>query len=160
MLENKKNHKLLFAILCVVLVFLNVGCSNSQESDNTENDIWGIQLTASEITPTGLTLICRQSGGEATGELHTGSFYSLEKKTGNQWSPAEMLPQKYDVAWTSEAWIIPMDDKAEWKVDWEWLYGTLPPGNYRIGKEISDFRKTGDYDTKFYYAEFEVPEIK
>lgn len=31
-----------------------------------------------------------------------------------------------------------------------------PAGKYRIGKEIMDFRSTGDYDTNTYYANFEV----
>ena len=61
-----------------------------------------------------------------------------------------------EIGWTEEAWIIPMNDICEWDVDWEWLYGAVPSGKYRIGKSIDDFRNTGDYDTKNYYAEFEI----
>jgi len=55
-----------------------------------------------------------------------------------------------------EAWIIPMNDSVEWNVDWEWLYGQLSPGTYRIVKEIMNFRGTGDYDKAEYYAEFTI----
>ena len=61
-----------------------------------------------------------------------------------------------EVGWTAEAWIIPMNDTVEWEVDWEWLYGSLTEGRYRIGKEIMDFRGTGDYDKEMHYAEFEI----
>ncbi len=49
-----------------------------------------------------------------------------------------------------------MNDSCEWDVNWEWLYGVLAEGKYRIGKEITDFRDTGDYDSAIYYAEFEI----
>lgn len=118
-------------------------------------EIWGIILSVKDITPMGLT--CTQTGGEPTGELQTGSWYILEKWTQkNGWKEVEWQPQKYDVAWTDEAWIIPKEDTAEWDVDWEWLYGKLSAGSYRIGKSIMDFRETGDYDTQIYYAEFEI----
>jgi len=42
-------------------------------------------------------------------------------------------------------------ENEEWKVDWSWLYGSLDTGEYRIVKDILDFRKTGDYD-KYYLA--------
>jgi hypothetical protein len=41
-------------------------------------------------------------------------------------------------------------------VDWGWLYGALPSGQYRIGKEIMNFRGAGDFDKSMAYAEFTV----
>ena len=49
-----------------------------------------------------------------------------------------------------------MEATTVWEIDWNWLYGELPAGKYRIGKEIMDFRGTGDYDTSIYFAEFEI----
>lgn len=119
---------------------------------------WGITLSAENVTPTGLTIVCTQSGGEATGELQTGSWYILEQMTDNGWTEAEWVPQEHDVAWTAEAWIIPKESSVEWEVDWEWLYGELSPGTYRIGKSVVDFRETGNYDTQNFYAEFAITE--
>lgn len=119
-------------------------------------DTWGIQLTATKITSSGLTLVCNQSGGQPTGDLQTGSPYWLEVRIDNQWVPVEMLPSKYERAWTGEAWIIPTNSIIEWKLNWTELYGKLSAGNYRIGKEIMDFRGSGDYDTNTYYVNFEV----
>ena len=117
-------------------------------------ETWGITLTAENVTPTSATIKCTQSGGEPTGELHTGSWYILETWTQEKgWHEA---PYFAEVAWTQEAWIIPMNDSCEWEVNWEWLYGTLSEGKYRIGKDIIDFRGTGDYDNVIYYAEFEI----
>jgi hypothetical protein len=139
-------------ILLILLTVLAVAGCVEEEID----DPWGIQLKATEITPTGMTLVCKQSGGEPTGELQTGSYLILEESINEQWFPVEMTPSEYERAWTCEAWIIPMNDTVEWKTDWEWVYGDLPDGNYRIGKEIMDSRRAGDYDKKMYYADFEV----
>lgn len=127
-----------------------------KENFATEKPNWGIQLTATNVTPTGLTLVCKQSGGQPTGGLQTGSFYWLEVQIDNEWVSVEMLPREYERAWTDEAWIIPMKDSVEWDMDWESLYGELPIGEYRIGKEIIDFRSTGDYDKNVYYAIFDI----
>lgn len=117
---------------------------------------WGIKLTAENVTATGLTIICKQSGGSPSGELMTGSYYSLETKKDGEW---EKVPVIIDNAsWTDEAWLIPMNDTVTWDVDWSWLYGELSVGEYRIGKEIMDFRKTADYDKAMFYAEFYIVE--
>lgn len=124
-------------------------------SPSVAEDIWGVSLTAKDITPTGLTVVCSQSGGSPTGELSTGSYYILEKETLNIWSEVDYV-QEMEVCWDAVAYTIPMDSTVEWEVTWEWLYGELPAGHYRIGKEVMDFRMAGDYDESMYYAEFEI----
>ena len=120
----------------------------------------GLTLHAKDVTSEGMTIVCTQSGGSPTGELSTGSYYVLEQEVLGVWCIVEYTEdaKSKNIGWTAEAWIIPMNDTVEWEVDWEWLYGSLEPGHYRIGKEIMDFRGTGDYDKEMYYAEFEIKE--
>jgi len=117
---------------------------------------WGVALTAETVTPTGLTVACHHTGGEDVYELHTGSYYVLQKREAGNWVDVECLPQEYEVAWTAEAWIIQKENTTSWDVNWQWLYGELPAGEYRIGKEITNFRGTGDYDSQMLYAEFVI----
>ena len=119
-------------------------------------ETWGITLNVSKVTPKRMTLECNQSGGEPTGELQTGNWYIVERWTKeNGWQEAEYIIDG-NIGWTEEAWMIPMEATTVWEIDWNWLYGELPAGKYRIGKEIMDFRGTGDYDTSIYFAEFEI----
>jgi hypothetical protein len=123
---------------------------------NFEEKTWGITLTVEKITSTSATIKCTQSGGEPTGELHAGSWYFLENWTQeNGW---EEMPYVIDgeITWNDIAWMIPMENTVEWEINWEWLYGAVPKGKYRIGKEITDFRATGDYDKAVYSVEFEI----
>ncbi|NLX75372.1 MAG: M56 family metallopeptidase [Synergistaceae bacterium] len=128
----------------------------SFQQDTIKDDTWGITLSTVDVTPKGLTIAYTQKDGAPTGDLQTGSHYWVEKYQTNKWVSLMHLPQEHDIAWTSEAWRIPTDDTVEWKVDWQWIYGKLSKGSYRIGKSITDFRKTGDYDEKVYYAVFEI----
>ena len=117
---------------------------------------WGITLSVKDVTPTGMTLVCSQSGGEITGELECGSDYSLLVNSNGVWNAVPYLVD--EVAWTSEAYCIPMNDSIEFELKWERLYGELPAGTYRVVKGFMDFRGTGDYDTETYHTEFEITE--
>ena len=132
-----------------------VGISRTP-STHAYQDPWGVKLTAMNITPSGLTIVCEQQDGEPTGELNTGSYYGLEILRDGEWVEVELLPMEYELAWTSEAWMIPNNAETEWEVNWSRLYGELPAGSYRISKSVMDFRGTGDYDTKTYYAGFDL----
>lgn len=114
-------------------------------------DEWGITLSVKDVTATGATIVFSQSGGNPTGELDTGSYYRLEHENENMAFIVEG-----EVVWTAEAYMIRKDGKTEMKVNWEWLYGTLEPGTYRIVKQVMDFRGPGDFDEKEYSAEFTI----
>ena len=121
-----------------------------------EKPDWGITLIAKNVTSKGMTLVCRQSGGKITGDLQCGSDYSLLVNTNGVWNAVPYLVD--EVAWTAEAYYIPMNDSIEFELKWERLYGELPAGTYRVVKGFMDFRGTGDYDTETYHTEFEITE--
>lgn len=150
--------KLIVFVLALLFTLSLVGCNlkndgKEQISDGMPNK-WGITLETANVTPKGLTLVCHQLGGEAVFELNTGSFYGLQKLEGAEWIDVEFVPQEYEVAWTSEAWLIQKGSTTEWDINWGWLYGELSSGEYRIVKPISNFRGTGDYDNETFYAGF------
>ena len=121
-----------------------------------EKPDWGITLTAKNVTSKGMTLVCSQSGGEITGELECGSDYSLLVNTNGVWNAVPYLVD--EVAWTAEAYYIPMNDSIEFELKWERLYGELPAGTYRVVKGFIAFRGTGDYDSATFHTEFEITE--
>lgn len=123
-------------------------------------EVWGIRLRVADVTPAGLTLICEQSGGNPTGELQTGPMFWLERQVDGVWENVERRQSGEDAdavyAFEDIAYILQKGSSRVWRIKWSYLYGDLPGGRYRIGKRISDFRGTGDYDTRSYYAEFEI----
>lgn len=92
--------------------------------------------------------------GEPSGELMTGEDYYLIVWRAGHWRMVVPVIENY--AWNSLAHFVPIDSDTEFEIDWEWLYGELEPGTYRIVKEFMDFRKTADYDEAIYWAEFVI----
>ncbi len=132
------------------------GCEGTSASDSDTTYDWGITMTAENVTPSGVDVRIEQSGGEVTGELNTGTYYIVERQENGKWLEVSQLPQVGEVTWLTVALMIQQDYHQTFPTDWGWLYGELPEGNYRIGKWITDFRGTGDYDDCMYYAEFTI----
>lgn len=119
-------------------------------------NILGLELSAKDVTPRGLTLVYTQSDGNITGELQTGSQYLIEEEIDGQWEKVQTIIDEEYVAWTMEAYHIEKNQSTQMNVDWSYLYGELSEGSYRIKKEITDFRGTNNYDNYDYYAYFEI----
>ena len=117
---------------------------------------WGLTLSVKDVTVSGLTLVCTQSGGEPTGDLQTGTEYHLKVLENEVWKDVPTIIENF--GWNSMAYLIPLEDSVEFEINWEWLYGQLPAGIYQIEKEFIDFRETGKYDTAVYEVEFEITE--
>ena len=123
---------------------------------NPEINDWGITLTAKNTSPVGMTIVCTQADYEVTGELFTGSSFSLSRLVDGEWKAVDYLPQEHEVAWTSEAWIIPLEGTVEWETNWDWLYGELPQGRYRLEKGIMNLTEPGNFETCIQFIEFEI----
>ena len=114
---------------------------------------WGLTLSVKDVTESGLTLVCTQSGGELTGELQTGSDYKLIVLK-EAWEDVPTIIEDY--GWDMIAYGVSKNDVTEFEYSWEWLYGKLPAGTYRMVKGFTEYRETGDYDNFTYWVEFEI----
>lgn len=114
----------------------------------------GLSFTLKNISSTGATLVFRIYDTDApTGELEYGDDFLLEIQKDGIWEEVPIhLEGNY--AFNSIAYVIPTEGNSERELDWEWLYGALAPGTYRIKKSIQDFRGSGDYDKYTAYAQF------
>lgn len=124
------------------------------ESEDWATPDWGVVLRVKEATPTGLTLVCTLEGGNATGEVDCGSDYFLSVKKGDAWEPVPTIIENY--GWDAMAYWVEEGRDTVFDISWEWLYGKLPTGTYRLTKGFMDFRGTGDYDTGKYWVEFVI----
>lgn len=117
-------------------------------------DKWGLSLYAENVTKTGMTIKFEQFGGNPTGELQTGEWYKLETTVNDEWQ--EVKTKSENTFWNSIAYNISKNDITDIHVNWEYLYGELSTGFYRLSKRVMDFRSTGDYDEEIYQVHFTV----
>ncbi|HBA49349.1 MAG TPA: hypothetical protein DCZ91_16455 [Lachnospiraceae bacterium] len=120
----------------------------------SENQEIGLYLSLKNVSVAGATLIFNQFDAEApTGELQDGDDFILERYRDGNWEEVPVAV-KGDYGVHDIAYNIPKEEITERELSWEWLYGQLEPGEYRIGKPIQDFRKMADYDEYVIYAYF------
>lgn len=116
----------------------------------------GLSFTLKNISRTGATLVFTQGNeGTPTGELEYGDDYTLEIQKNGKWEQAPIVLEG-DYGFNSIAYIIPSKAASERELKWEWLYGALSTGDYRIVKSILDFRGPGNFDKYTISAQFRL----
>ena len=135
---------------------LNAGEENGKILHNRKlTDKWGITLYAEDVTPKGMTLKIEQFGGNPSGTLEYGAAYFLETTVNDEWQPVETTTGE-PLVWNMLAYSVKMNDISEININWEYGYGELKPGYYRLKKEFMDFRAPGDFDKETYMVHFTI----
>lgn len=123
-------------------------------SYKTINNFNGVTMSVQKetLSADGLTVMFQNQSDKM---CMYGDKFVLEKKINGLWY---QVPVAIDgnYGFNDIGYQLALGQNKEWKVNWKWLYGSLNAGEYRIVKDVSDFRKTGDYDTYFLTAEFEI----
>lgn len=151
-----KTTLLVLSLLLTLSVF--AACEKSPvDADGIPLDPFGVTLSVKDVTPTGLTLVCTQSGGSPSGTLQTAAAFRLDQNVYDHWLYLDtILGKDEEYVWDTVSYTIPRDGKTELVLDWSDLYGTLPAGSYRLAKGISDVRDDGGADAFTYYVEFTI----
>ena len=95
-----------------------------------------VLVSAAEATPSGVTVCFDQYDNTVKAELLTGEFFVLEKKDGDQWT--ELEPVIENAAFNAVGIMLQKGGITRKTYDWEWLYGRLEPGQYRIRVQVVD----------------------
>jgi len=121
----------------------------------SDDEEWGAEMTMTNVTPKGGTLTINVSGSAAGGRLQCGDDFVIEALTENGWEPLEA---RENAVFNSVAYDLDLGKQKETDISWDWIYGELPAGTYRLGKKIMYYRAPGDYDMSELYAQFVIEE--
>ncbi len=114
-----------------------------QYTPESEDTDIGVSMDLSNITPSGATVHFYRYNTENAGELSYGELFILEKEIADsKWEAVPRIIE--DAAFTDIAYVIPENDTSEIEINWEWLYGPLSPGTYRIRKTVLNSKDTGN----------------
>lgn len=146
--------KLLCACLCVLFVLSAFPVLAFAEEEEVESIDWGVTMYVENVTPTGLTLIMRQEGGEHRSSMeYDDTCYSIDVYRDGQWHE---VPTLVYAACPLEADSLMYHKTIRDDLNWERLYGQLAPGHYRIERDFFDYSiSLRDYQL---YAEFIITE--
>jgi len=93
------------------------------------------------------------TNGFGSGRIYFDKSYWLQRNTGNDWQDIQIISS--DV-FPDETYSLAPRQVLNLTEYWAWLYGELPPGEYRIGKSVLHRADDGN-DSQFdLYATFTV----
>ncbi len=72
----------------------------------------------------------------------------------NSWKTVPYITE--NTGWEDISYSLPKEGNVQLTINWESIYGILPPGYYLLSKQFTDFRGAGDYDSGIYYAFFTI----
>lgn len=158
---NKLMNKLFMPFLLFAMVMCLTACGAKEpqypwpvgEESTLLFDTEGavtLTLTDGTLTASGARFLMKN--GRDT-EIMTGpESYSLQILVDGKWH----IIEKY-CDWTAEALVIPAHGDELFAVDFSSLYGELPAGKYRIIKDYSAARASGEgYANYNLFCEFEI----
>lgn len=123
----------------------------AQDSEAAQIDL---AFSLQKITPAGATLVFHRYGADSLeGELRYDERFAIEVLEDDAWTPVPVIVEG-DYGFHEVAHIIPADGSLEQELDWEWLYGTLAPGRYRLIKTVTEQRGTGEQREHTVRAQF------
>lgn len=124
---------------------------------NTDTDVLspldGVTMEVTECSDISVTV---RIVNDTDKDIQCGEDFCLEvqdEETG-EWRKLDEVID--NAAFNAIAYMIQKDSPYETVIDFEWLYGRLEPGRYRIVKTVTDFRGTGNYTDYVFTAEFSI----
>lgn len=131
--------KTIIAILiCGVMVLGITGCGSSKNDVNSDdksnieavkNNI-SLSLKEGTLKNAGATFILKNNSDV---NIIYGNPYWIEKETDGKWSKVKTIE---DMNFTLPAFGLQPKETKEFKIDFEYGYGKLSPGKYRLVKDI------------------------
>jgi len=119
---------------------------STSTADNTPleaNVLDGVEMIIQDVSPSGLSFsIDNQTDNEYT----YGEDFALYTLNNGTWERVEAIIEYWafnDIGYT----ISPNSTTDERTIDWLWLFGELPDGEYRIQKNVLLVRQPGDFDS-------------
>lgn len=124
----KKVIALATALICMAVVF--VSCA--KESTFQPTEVENVSMSISDISPTGATVIIKDLNVKP---YIYGEWYTIEKGKNGGWYEVDTIIDNY--GFNDLGYIPDNNGEIKFTVDWEWLYGELPSGNYRLLKQVN-----------------------
>ena len=120
---------------------------DEETGDPIDYEDWGLTFTVTQLSPSGATIECAQSGGQQFGRLNVAGLMLSRKNPGTQdWEQVEPLDastgadiyKAYSEITPKPENFLNMGGTKELTYDLEAMFGRLPAGEYEIILKIID----------------------
>ena len=143
--------KILLIIISLLTIITLTGCTNNRIGEKTPHKITNDKITMEvkqgTLTTSSATIIMTNKTDE---EYTYGEPYHLEIKHNDSWHILELEPNN-DMFFTMPAYSLKAGESVEKEYNWEYGYGKLKKGTYRL---VTDFSK--EQNKIYVAAEFTI----
>ena len=133
-------------VLLIAICLCFCGCVKTEPQ--IDPNLIKIEITYSDSKNVTFDVINNSKDG-----IEFGSEYHIEYLDGEEWV---YLEERNETFFTMIAYVLVSGEKMNFSFDMEARYGELSSGTYRIKKDVMNFRKAGDFDSKTYSATFVI----
>jgi hypothetical protein len=134
----------IISIILLMIIGSMAGCA--KESDTTEEI--SMKIKEGSLTNISATVVITDLSVDHETNVY-GEWFEIQRLEERGWAEAEVIAE-YGYGFRDLGYSV-RDNILEMDTEWEWLYGALPPGTYRIVKEVQG---EGGIRIKDLYAEF------
>ncbi len=134
--------KLIAIVLLLICILGLVGCSKETKYQSTE--IPNVSIRIDNVSPIGATLTIKDTNDKP---FEYGEWYKIEKESNGKWYEVKTIIDNY--GFEDVGYIIEENSKnkeIKLDIDWEWLYGKLPTGKYRLLKQVDNQYISVEFD--------------
>ena len=120
---------------------------------HNENSFDGVSVKITEATSTEIIL---EITNNLRKELIHGEAFMIEyfDEEATQWLPVKAIAE--NAAFHEIGYILKPAAATTVEIHFEWLYGSLEPGIYRVVKDVIDSNTAGDFEQYWYMEEFTI----
>ena len=154
MKEKKKFIIVGIVILSIIVMYFVISNVNTEMELVEEEILENVTMTIKEgtLTKTGATVIITDISGD---DNTYGEFFRIDKKENNKWKKLDVVV-KGNYGFHMVGYEVNEDNILEMKIDWNWLYGELDAGEYRLVKSASVSKNNSYLGEKYIYVEFSI----
>ena len=117
-------------LTAIILILAALLCGCARESAYQPTGAANVTMTVSDVTPTGAVVTIQDGNPEP---FVYGEWYVIEREKDGTWY--EVKTKITDYGFNEIGWLTDENGALTMNVDWEWLYGELNEGHYRILKQ-------------------------
>ena len=151
--------KKIFFILFLCILCLNfTGCGlKTIIKDKAElNEALGVSMTIKKdtLTRTSATVVITDTNGKEVNIY--GEYFRIDKKENEEWKEVEKVHG--DMYFNAMAYYVDDNGNLEFEINWEYAYGSLENGEYRIVKDTLPNleRAINESDKMYFSVEFAI----
>lgn len=123
---------LFLVLVCTVAILTGCGGEPAQHTQTQQQtQVENVTFQISAISPTGATLIITDTNPEP---YLYGEWYKIQRLADGQWVDVPTVIDNY--AFNLMGYIPDANGEVKFTINWEWLYGKLPSGEYRLWKQV------------------------